>query len=215
MGNMNTSMLVVEMCKIPFVRREVPKALKIQDEVGDPPVILNTMYDRGKGEYNPPFYLSLGINGFCLNNCMMDSKASSNVMSLKVMKQLGLTPTHPHGNIYDIDSRKVKVYGLIQDIEVYLGAFPHIGITMIIVVINVPDAWGILFSIGWLDALGCFLSMDPTHANIPMGDGTFEILYSQHVAKNHVVDPNGPNYYDGYDVGPHIVEYDPSDFPFA
>jgi hypothetical protein len=56
--------------------------------------------------------------------------------------------------------------------------------------------------------------MDLTHAHIPMGDETFEILYSQHVVKNHVVDPNFPNYYE-YDVAPHIIEYDPQDFPFA
>jgi hypothetical protein len=44
MGKMNMSVPVVEICKIPYVRREVLKALKVQDETGDPLVILNTMY---------------------------------------------------------------------------------------------------------------------------------------------------------------------------
>jgi hypothetical protein len=94
-GKMNMLVPVVEMCKIPSIRREVLKALKVQDEAGDPPVILNTMYHGSQGEENPPFYLSLGINGFHLNNCMLDSGASTNVMSLKVMKQLGLKTTPP------------------------------------------------------------------------------------------------------------------------
>jgi len=57
--------------------------------------------------------------------------------------------------------------------------------------------------------------MDLTHAHIPMGDGTFEILYSQRVVKNHVDNLNGPNYYDENYVGPSIIEYDPQDLPFS
>jgi hypothetical protein len=76
MGNMNMSIPMVEMCKIPSVRREVLKALRVQDEAGYSPVILNTMHHGGHGEDNPSFYLSLGINGFFLNNFMLDSRAS-------------------------------------------------------------------------------------------------------------------------------------------
>jgi hypothetical protein len=109
---------------------------------------------------------------------MLDSRASTNVMPLKVMKQLGLKTTRPYKNVCGIDSKKVKVYGLIEDVEVYLHDFPHISLIMNIVVIDVPDAWGMLLSRSWSTTLGGFLSMDLTHAHIPMGDGTFEILYS-------------------------------------
>jgi hypothetical protein len=68
---------------------------------------------------------------------MLDSGASTNVMSLKVMEQLGLKTTHPYGNVCGIDSKKVKVYGLIEDVEVYLHDFPHISLIMNIVVIDV------------------------------------------------------------------------------
>jgi hypothetical protein len=113
-------------------------------------------------------------------------------MSLKVMKQLGLKTTRPYGNVCGIDSKKVKVYGLIEDVEVYLEDFPHIGLIMNIVVIDVPDAWGMLLSRSWAATLGGFLSMDLTHAHIPMGDGTFEILYNQEVSRKHVLDQNDP-----------------------
>jgi hypothetical protein len=43
-GKMNMSVPMVEMCKIPSVRREVLKALKVPNEEEDPPMILNTMY---------------------------------------------------------------------------------------------------------------------------------------------------------------------------
>ena len=93
-GKMNMVVPVVEMCKIPSLREMFLKALKIQYEVRDPLVILNTMYYGNRGEENPPFYLSLDINGLHLNNCMLESGAKTNVMSLNVMKQLGLKTTY-------------------------------------------------------------------------------------------------------------------------
>jgi hypothetical protein len=75
---------------------------------------------------------------------------------------------------------------------------------MDIVVIDVLDAWEMLLSRSWYTTLGGFLSMDLTCAHIPMGDGTFEILYSQERFDRHVMDPNGPNYVSecDYDVPP-------------
>jgi hypothetical protein len=130
--------------------------------------------------------------------------ASTNVMSLKVMKQLGLWKTFPYGNVCVIDSIKVKVYDLIEDVEVYLQDFPHIDLTMNIILIDVPNDLGMLLSRIWSYTLWGFLSMDLTHVHIFMVDETFEILYSQNVVKNHGVDPNGPNYCSDceYDVAP-------------
>jgi hypothetical protein len=75
---------------------------------------------------------------------------------------------------------------------------------MNIILIDVLDAWGMLLSRSWLATLGGFLSMDLTHAHIPMGDRKFEILYNQHVVNNHVVDLNGLDYCSDceYDVAP-------------
>jgi hypothetical protein len=65
--------------------------------------------------------------------------------------------------------------------------------------------------------LGGFLSMDLTHTHIPMGDGTFEILYSRERAEKHVMDPNSPDYTSecDFDVPHQIIEYDPWDLPFV
>jgi hypothetical protein len=103
MGKMNMSVPLIEMCKIPSIKREVLITLKVLVEEEDPPVILNTMYHGQQREDYRPFYLSLGVNGLRLNNCMLDSGASTNVMSLKVMKQLGLRKNHPYGNVCGID----------------------------------------------------------------------------------------------------------------
>jgi hypothetical protein len=80
-------------------------------------------------------------------------------------------------------------------VEVYLLDFPHISLIMNIVMIDVPEAWGMLLSRSWVATLGGFLSMDLTYTHIPIGDGTFEILYSWQVVKKHVIDLNHPDYH--------------------
>jgi hypothetical protein len=88
---------------------------------------------------------------------------------------------------------------------------------MDVAVIDVPNAWGMLLYRKWVATLGDFLSMDLTHVHIHMGDGTFEILYSQPVAKNHVINLNSPDYWSDFEyyVTPRVMDYDPSELPFV
>jgi hypothetical protein len=193
-GKMNIRVLVTNICKIPFVKKEFLKVLQVPTEKDYPPIILNTMCLDHPRDKNAPFYLSLGMNRLRLNNCMLVSWASINVISSKVMKQLGLKTTRTYGNVCGIDSKKVEVLGVCEDIEVFLIDFPYIKIIMDIVVIDVLDAWGMLLSRRWSTALGGFLSMDLTHAHIPMGDGTFQILYNREKDDRHVMNPDGHDY---------------------
>jgi len=137
-------------------------------------------------------------------------------MSLKVMEQLGLKTTQPHGNVCGIDYKRVNIYGLCENIEVFLIDFLHIILLVNIVVIDVLDAWGMLLSRSWSAAVEDFISMDLTHAHIPMGDGTFEILYSREQVDKHVMDPNGLDYMSegDFDEVPKTIEYDPRDLHF-
>jgi hypothetical protein len=92
-GKLNMAVPVTTTCKIPSIKSETLSILQVPIEKEDPPIILNTMYlDQGRDK-NPLFYISLGMNGLHLNNCMFHSRASVNVMSVKVMKQLGLKTT--------------------------------------------------------------------------------------------------------------------------
>ena len=52
----------------------------------DMPIVLNSV--DLKREYHPPFYVYLLVDNLLLHNCMLDSGASSNVMTRKVMEQL-------------------------------------------------------------------------------------------------------------------------------
>ena len=59
----------------------------------DMPIFLNSVDPRR--EDHPPFYVSLLVDKLLIHNCMLDSDASSNVMTRKVMEQLNLRVTRP------------------------------------------------------------------------------------------------------------------------
>ena len=75
------------------------------------------------------------MNNHLLPNYILDSRASSNVMTKKVMEQLNLRISRPYHNICAMDSKMIKVHGLIKGLQVHLAAFSDIMIEMDIVVI--------------------------------------------------------------------------------
>lgn len=55
---------------------------------------------------NPnPFYVSLFVNGFRVNNCIIDLGASDNVMPIQIAKALGLEMTRTFVKYYSMDSK--------------------------------------------------------------------------------------------------------------
>jgi hypothetical protein len=117
---------------------------------------------------------------------MLDSGASSNVMTKKVIEQLNLSISRPYHNICAMGSNMIKVCGLIKSLQVHLAVFPDIMIEMDIVVIDVPDAWGMLLSRKTVADLGGNLQMDLTYATIPTPDGTTFKLNRELERRYHV-----------------------------
>jgi len=54
---------------------------------------------------------------------MLDLGASTNVMTLEVMIELGLTVSRSYRNVQEIDSREVQVCGVIKDLVVRLQEY--------------------------------------------------------------------------------------------
>jgi hypothetical protein len=77
------------------------------------------------------------------------------------MKQLGLEITRPYGNVCGIDSKAIGVCGLIEDLEVRLARYPKIVIMMDVVVLDVPDTWGMLLSRKWVATPGWYFTDGP------------------------------------------------------
>jgi hypothetical protein len=88
----------------------------------------NTIPTRPRGKV-PPFYISLENNDFSLHNCLVDSGATNNIMSLLVMEALGIECTKYYEigeSIHAIDSRKVPSYGEIKYLCSWISVTPHL-----------------------------------------------------------------------------------------
>ena len=68
------------------------------------------------------------IGDLLLHNCMLDSGSSSSIMTKKVMQQLDIRSTRPYQNVCAMDSRPVKVEGMIENWLVRLAKYPDIQI---------------------------------------------------------------------------------------
>jgi hypothetical protein len=91
-------------------------------------------------------------------------------MTKKAMEPLNLRISRPYHNICAMDSKTIEVHGLIKGLQAHLAAFPDIMIEMDIVVIDVPNARGMLLSRKIVANLGGNLQMDLTYATISTPD---------------------------------------------
>jgi hypothetical protein len=157
-----------EINKIPSMKRKVENLFKVQGEPMDPPIMLQANHFRPQYDENPSLFISLQIKYKLLNSCMLDSRAGENIMSLKVMRKLGLETTRPYKNVCNIESRDISTHGVIDKVKFSLDRYPEIVFLLDIVVIIVLDVWGMLLSRNFVAMLGGTLQMDLTYATIPM-----------------------------------------------
>ena len=76
-------------------------------------------------------------------------------------------------------AREVDVVGIILNLRVKLAKYPDIEMAMDVVVIDVPDNWGMLLSRKWAATLGGYIQMDWTYATIPASKNTRVILHRE------------------------------------
>jgi len=102
----------------------------------------------------PHLYTSLNIHAKVFHNCLMDSRASHNLMPNIVMEELGLEVTKSYHDLYSFDYRKVKCLGVIKDLAVSMLQFPMKSVVMDIVVADVPPKFGMILSRSLIKRLG-------------------------------------------------------------
>ena len=118
-------------------------------------------------------------------------------LPLTVIKQLGLSITRPYNKVCGFNSKPVEVEGLIKDLKVSLARNPDISLLMDVVVIDIPDVWGMFLSKKWGATAGGHVQIDLSYATIPQSDGTPFILYREPNYLSHVIYPRP--YYEAHD----------------
>jgi hypothetical protein len=185
-----------EVIKVPSVKERFDNFFQGSDGPMDPPIMLQANHFRVQYDEHPPFFMTLLMNNKSLNNCMLDTGAGANMMSFKVMQQLGLKVTRPYRNVCGFESKAIPTHGVIENVKVCLKEYPEKVIHMDIVVVDIPNVWGMLLSRKFASKLGGTLEMDLTYVNIPLKNGTIGRLQNVPVTTTHVQEPSDSIKYD-------------------
>ena len=110
-------------------------------------------------------------------------------MPLRVMEQLELRPSWKFNNVCGMESRPIKSKGVIENLNMKLAAYPEIQINMNVLVLDIPDTWGILLPREWATKLGGSIWMDLSYVTIPIGENTSYKLMNENPMTEHVETP--------------------------
>ena len=127
-----------------------------------------------------------------LQNTMLDSGASHNLMPKVIVDNLGLDITRPYKDMYLFDSIKVKCIGLIKDLVVSLHQILEKNILMDVVVADVPVKVGMLLSRSWTTKLKGTLQMDMSYDTIPVF-AEQRRLYRENILAYMISNPKCPH----------------------
>jgi hypothetical protein len=166
--------------------------INLQDEI---PMIMFGLHIENPKDFVAPFYITLTVHDHLLQNCMLDSGASHNLMPKIIMEKLGLKITRPYQDLYLFDSIKIKCLGMIKDLVVNFAQIPIKSILMDEVFSDVLAKYGMLLSRLWGRKLGGSLQMDMTYATILIFGGQFTRLYKETRLEFTVSDPQNPKNY--------------------
>jgi hypothetical protein len=214
---MHVTIPLKEVIKVPSIKRRFDKFFKGLDEPMDPPIMLQADHFRVQSDEHPPFFMTLLMNNKSLNNCMLDSGAGANMMSLMVMQQLGLKVTRPYRNVCGFESKAIPTHGVVETVEVCLKEYPEKVIHIDIVIVDVPNVWGMLLSRKFASMLGCTLEMDLTYVNLPLKNGIIGRLPNVPVIGTHVQETSHPikNKKAHEQIMGDLPKSSPKDVPFA
>jgi len=193
LAKINVHVPLKEIIKIPLMKSGFEKLFKVQGEPIDPPIMLQANHFIPQYDEHLLLFISLQVNNKLLNNCMLESGVGAHIMSLKVMRQLGLETTIPYRNVCGIESRSIPTHGIVENVKVHLDRYPEMIFLIDIVVIDVLDVWGMLLFRKFVATLGVTLQMDLTYHTILVDDNTCAHLPNLTMAKNYieeiVIDP--------------------------
>jgi len=202
-------MPLIELMKNESFKRSIlealePKAIQastdyvnLQDD--KPAVILSPMIENCEDIF-PSFYVSLTIHKKILHNCLLDTRASHNLMPKVAMDELGLDITKPYHDLFSFDSRKVKSLGLIKDLAITLPQLPMKSMIMDIVVFDVSLKFGMLLSRDWIKRLGGSLQNDLSYVIVPVFGGESKRLYREAQLDYIISDKKNPTNHTIYAV---------------
>jgi hypothetical protein len=115
----------------------------------------------------PPFLVTYEIFNFNVHNCLADSGASSNIMPYAVCQKINVVPQLTKTRIIQLDRTYVKVKGELKYVLIRLASDPRVHQVIDIVVVDIPESYGLLLSRDWSAKLQGYFSTDWSHLWLP------------------------------------------------
>jgi hypothetical protein len=142
----------------------------------------------------PPFLLTFEIFNRNVHNCMVDSGASSNVMPRSVCQKINAEVEPSSLKIIQLDRTNVKVIGELKNVLIRLSSNPKVHQVIDIIVVDIPEVYGLFFSRDWLEQLHGYFATDWSHLWLPENGKPNKIRVNhERYLKFTVTDLNDPN----------------------
>jgi hypothetical protein len=108
---------------------------------------VNTCSEDKKGNpFVPLFLLTFEVFNINLHNCLVDSRASSNVIPLSICRKLNTIPLKSDKHVIQIDKTQMKFMGEHKDVMIRMVKHSEFFQVIDIIVIDIPESCGLLLS---------------------------------------------------------------------
>jgi ribonuclease HI len=142
----------------------------------------------------PPFLLTFEIFNRNVHNCMVDSGASSNVIPWSVCQKINAKVEPSSLKIIQLDRTDVKVMGELKNVLIRLSSNPKVHQFIDIIVVDIPEVYGMFLSRDWSEKLHGYFAMDWSHLWLPENGNPNKIRVNcEPYLKFTVTDLNDPN----------------------
>jgi hypothetical protein len=142
----------------------------------------------------PPFLLTFEIFNRNVHNCMVDSGASSNVMPWSVCQKINAEVEPSTLKIIQLDRTDVKVIGELKNVLIRLSSNPKVHQVIDIIVVDIPEVYGLFLSRDWSEQLHGYFATDWSHLWLPENGKPNKIRVNrERYLKFTVTDLNDPN----------------------
>jgi ribonuclease HI len=142
----------------------------------------------------PLFLLTFKIFNRNVHNCMVDSGASSNVMPWSVCQKINAEVEPSSLKIIQLDRTNVKVIGELKYVLIRLLSNPKVHQVIDIIVVDIPEVYGLFLSRDWSEQLHGYFATDWSHLWLPENGKPNKIRVNrEHYLNFTVIDLNDPN----------------------
>jgi len=107
--------------------------------------------------HTPPFLLTYEIFNKNIHSCLIDLGTSSNIMPRTMCTKLNITPQKSFVHIVQLDKTELEVLREMISVSIELSSNPKVSQVIDILVVDIPEFYGLIFSKDWSKILHrCF-----------------------------------------------------------